>query len=139
MELYQWITVGSVAIGFVGTWIVGSFKLGRAVEQIKNDVKNELKGEQDKLLAKIERIEERFEQEQRAQDNNAGEMGHALRRHMESISDKVREVEIWGRDNYVLKENFEKAVDMLRSDVKELGADLKSDMRRLFEKFDHVG
>ena len=134
MTVYQWVTLGLGALGFVATWILGAFKLGRAVEQMKASAHTELEEESDKIFSKIDLTENRFADDLRAQDHNFGEVGAAMRQYISDVEKKLREVEIWGRDNYVQKSEFEKATDQIRSDIRSLGADIKHDIRELNTK-----
>ena len=134
MTAYQWATIGLGVLGFVVTWIIGAFTLGRAVEQMKANAHNEIEEESDKIISKIGLIENRFADDLRAQDHNFGEVGAAMRQYISDVEKKLREVEIWGRDNYVQKSEFEKATDQIRSDIRALGADIKHDIRELNTK-----
>ncbi len=131
MTIYQWVTLGLGALGFIGTWILGAFKLGRAVEQMRAGVRAEIKEERDFIIAKIEQLEGKFETDQRAQDHNFGEVGAAMRQYIADVEKKVREVEIYGRDNYVKIPDFEKAIDRMGETFKSVVAELKEDMRRI--------
>jgi hypothetical protein len=129
MSLYQWVTLGLGAFGFLSTWILGAFKIGRAVELMRSGVREEIKQERDAIFVKIEDMERRFEADQKSQDHNFGEVGAAVRQYIADVEKKVREVEIYGRDNYVQKSEFEKATNSIRADIKEMAADIKSDLR----------
>lgn len=59
-----------------------------------------------------------------------------MRAHIAQVEDRIREVEIWGRDNYVQKSEFEKATDRLTDAIKSMAADIKADIRGLNEKID---
>jgi hypothetical protein len=52
-----------------------------------------------------------------------------MRQYIADVEKKVREVEIYGRDHYVQKSEFEKATNSIRSDIREMAADIKSDLR----------
>lgn len=136
MTTYQWVTLGLGAFGFIGTWILGAFKLGRAVEQMRAGVREEIEEEREKIILKIDHLENKFETDQRAQDHNFGEVGAAMRQYIADVEKKLREVEIWGRDNYVQKSEFEKATDAIRADIRAMGADIKADIRGLNSKID---
>lgn len=133
MTIYQWTTLGLGAMGFLGTWILGAFYLGRAVEQMRAAVKEYIDSERDKVLEKIDELEHRFSDEQRSQDHNFGEVGAAMRQYTADVEKKLREVEMWGRDNYVQKSEFEKATGRLETAIKEMGADIKEDLRDRIE------
>lgn len=136
MTTYQWVTLGLGALGFLGTWILGAFYLGRAVEQMQAAIKRYIDDERDKLFDRIEETKARFAAEQKTQDHNFGEVGHAMRAHIAQVEDRIREVEIWGRDNYVQKCEFEKATDRLTDAIKSMASDIKADIRGLNEKID---
>lgn len=133
MTLYQLATLGLVVAGFVGTWVFGAFKLGRAVEQMRIGVREEFEEDHEKIIHKIDEMEDKFEESQRTQDHNFGEVGHAMRAHIADVKEKIREVEIYGRDHYVKIPDFEKAVDRLGDTMKEAVADLKKDMRHILK------
>lgn len=136
MTAYQWVTLGLVALGFIGTWILGAFKLGRVVEQMRAAIKEDIDEERDKIVSTIDDLKAKFEDDQKTQDHNFGEVGHAMRQHIADVEKKIREVEIWGRDNYVQKGEFEKATDRLEAAIRAMGADIKSDIRGLNAKID---
>ena len=133
MTFYQWVTLGLGACGFLGTWILGAFKLGRAVEQMRAGVKEQIEDEREKIIAKIDAMEARFDSDQKTQDHNFGEVGAAMRQYITDIERKVREVEIYGRDNYVKIPDFEKAIDRLGENMAAGFAEIKADIRRLLK------
>ena len=139
-DLYPWISVGVVILGFIGQGLFGSFRLGQAVEQVKAALKKQIDDERDKVLAEIKKLEKQFSDEQRTQDHNFGEVGAAMRQYIADVEKKVREVEIYGRDHYVQKSDFEKATDSIRADIREMAADIKSDLRdRIDDLSKHFG
>lgn len=131
MTSYQWVTLGLGALGFIGTWILGAFKLGRAVEQMRAGVREEIEEEREKIIAKIDAMETRFETDQKAQDHNFGEVGAAMRQYIADVEKKVREVEIFGRDHYVQKEDFKDAIDKIGIQIREGNAEIKADLKEL--------
>lgn len=133
MTTYQWVTLGLGAFGFVGTWILGAFKLGRAVEQMRAGVREEIEEEREKIIAKIEAMETRFDIDQKSQDHNFGEVGAAMRQYIADVEKKVREVEIYGRDNYVKIPDFEKAIDRLGETMTAGFAEIKKDIRGILK------
>jgi hypothetical protein len=133
MTTYQWVTLGLGALGFIGTWILGAFSMGRAFEQMKAVFREEIGKERDKVFAKIEELEAKFETDQKSQDHNFGEVGAAMRQYIADVEKKVREVEIYGRDNYVKIPDFEKAIDRLSETMTAAFADIKQDMRRILK------
>lgn len=133
MTIYQWVTLGLGALGFIGTWVLGAFKLGRAVEQMRTGVREEIEEEREKLIAKIDEIESRFDEDQKTQDQRYGEVGHAMREKIASVENKLREVEIYGRDHYVKIPDFEKAVDRLSETMAKGFDEIKKDIRSLIK------
>jgi molecular chaperone DnaK (HSP70) len=128
-ELYPWVSVGVVVVGFLAQAIFGSFRLGQAVGEVKAALKKQIDDERDKIVEKIDGLEEKFISDQKTQDHNFGEVGAAVRQYIADVEKKVRENEIWGRDNFVQKSEFLKATDRLEAAIKEWGTDIKADLR----------
>lgn len=61
--------------------------------------------------------------------HETGEMGAALRQ-------KITDVEIWGRDNFVRREGFYKVKEDLTQSIKELGDNIESRLVRMETKID---
>jgi len=133
MTLYQWVTLGLGAFGFLSTWILGAFKIGRAVEQMRAGVREEIRQERNAIFAKIEELERRFDADQKTQDHNFGEVGAAMRQYIADVEKKVREVEIYGRDNYVKIPDFERAVEPLSADFRSAVSEIRDDIRDLLK------
>jgi hypothetical protein len=55
----------------------------------------------------------------------------SVRQYVADVEKKVREVEIYGRDNYVKIPDFEKAIDRMGETFKTAIAELKDDVRRI--------
>lgn len=133
MTFYQWVTIGAIVAGFMGTWLIGAFTLGRAVEQMKASFKESIDAERDKIIERMEALEEKFLADQRTQDHNFGEVGAAMRQYIADVEKKVREIEIYGRDNYVKIPDFEKAVDRISETMAEGFQEIKKDIRSLLK------
>lgn len=133
MTFYQWVTLGLGAFGFLSTWILGAFKIGRAVEQMRAGVKEEIKKERDSIIEKIDALERRFDTDQKSQDHNFGEVGAAMRQYIADVEKKVREVEIYGRDNYVKIPDFERAIERLSADFRNAVGEIRDDIRDLLK------
>lgn len=136
MTTYQWVTIALGSLGFLGTWILGAFYLGRAVEQMQAAIRKYVDEEREKIIDKIEELERRFSDEQKTQDHNFGEVAAAMRQYTTDVEKKVRDVEIYGRDNYVKIPDFEKAIDRLTIEFRAAVAEIKSDIRQQIHKPD---
>jgi hypothetical protein len=134
MTIYQWVTLGLGALGFLGTWVLGAYRLGSAVGEMKAAVKKQIDDERDKIIEKIEAMETRFDSDQKSQDHNFGEVGMSVRQYIADVEKKVREVEIYGRDNYVKIPDFEKAIDRLGETMTAGFAEIKKDIRGLLKQ-----
>jgi hypothetical protein len=133
MTNYQWVTLGLGALGFLITWTGMWFGAGRFVEQMRAEFKKHVGDELEKIVAKIDAIETRFETDQKSQDHNFGEVGAAMRQYIADVEKRLHDVEIYGRDNYVKIPDFEKAIDRLNETMTAAFADIKQDMRRLLK------
>lgn len=136
MSNYQWVTIALGALGFLITWTGMWFGAGRFVEQMRAEFKKHIGDEREKLIAEIKKLEDEFEDSQRAQDHNFGEVGAAMRQKIADVEKQLNDVQIWGLNNYVQKSEFEKATDRLADAIKSMGADIKADIRELNAKID---
>lgn len=134
----EWVAVGGFLLT-VGGMIVG---ITKAVSAIKTDTSEKISAE---VLARSEALaaavvarnkemgdlRRDFQDSQRAQDNHVGEMGSALRRFIETVEKEMHAIEIWNRDNFVQKGEFERATDSIKADTKAMGSDIKADIKDL--------
>lgn len=127
----EWLPLGLGILGFLTTWILGAFKLGRAVEQMRAGVREEIEEEREKIIQKIEELEKWFSEEQDTQDHRFGEVGAAMRQYIAEVEKKLREVELWARDHYVAKQDFKDALIEIGSQIREGNAEIKADLKEL--------
>lgn len=105
-----------------------------AEERLRTDTVME--AERENASRNMHDVMVKFAAEQKAQDHNTGEMGSALRQHIANVEKKVHEIEIWGRDNYALKDDVAESIKGLRQDVRDMRSDLKDDFKQLSAKID---
>jgi hypothetical protein len=138
MPVDQWLPIA----GFLITWTTGVIGLVKAVQSIKTDVSEKIAAEvlarttalSDAVVKRNEEMEalrRDFLDAQRIQDNHVGEMGAALRRFIESVEKEMHAIEIWNRDNFVQKGEFERATDSIKADIKAMASDIKADIKDL--------
>lgn len=132
------VTSTGLLLTMVGTIVA----VTRGVEKIKQDTSAKIAEEvmarteamseeaNDRVVA-VDALRREFESSQKGQDSNTGEMGAALRRFIETVEKEMHKIEIWGRDHYVQKPEFEKAIDSVRTDIRDMRADLKADIGKL--------
>lgn len=129
MTIYQWVTLGLGALGFIGTWILMAFKLGQAVEQMKAGVREQIEEEREKIITKIDELERQFSEEQKIQDNRFGEVGAAMREKISQVEQHFRTFELYSERTYAQKGELEKATDRIEAAIKDMVNDLKDDFR----------
>jgi hypothetical protein len=145
--MFEWVGPVLGVLGFGVTWTMGVIGLTRAVSDIKSDTAGRIADEiiaRNKAMveaaaardALIDELRREFMLDQKTQDHNFGEMGSALRRFIETVEKEVHAIEIWGRDNFVLKSDFTKATERLEQAIKDMAADIKTDFRELNKKID---
>lgn len=139
-----WMLVVTAA-GLLLTAAAAVVAVTRGVEKIKQDTSEKIA---DEVMARtaalatetgnrntaMENLRREFEDAQKAQDRNTGEMGSALRRFIETVEKEMHAIEIWGRDHYVQKPDFEKAIDAVLNNIREMRADIKADIQNLDAK-----
>jgi hypothetical protein len=142
MTVAQWIMLGLGIAGFLLTWTGMAVGLTRFAESIKQDTSEKIAAEilaRTKAIsaldaarsAEIEALRREFHEAQKAQDHNVGEMGSALRRFIETVEKEMHDIELWGRDHYVQKGEFEKATDSIKADIKAMASEIKADIKDL--------
>lgn len=131
MTTFEWLHGSLLVVGFLGTWIFGAFKLGRAAEKMRGDVERELEQKEDKILLEIKKLEKKFDDDQKSQDHNFGEVGAAMRQYTADVERRLHEHEIYGRDNYVKIPDFKEALELFRSELKNGLAEIKRDISQL--------
>lgn len=136
MTPFELLTLVLGASGFLLTGGGVIVAITRAVTTIKNDISDQISAE---VLARTEainaagnQIRQMIEESQKVQDHNFGEVSAALREKVARIEKKVYEVELYGRDNYAVKDD----VRDIRNDIKEMRGDIKNDLRDLTAKID---
>jgi hypothetical protein len=122
------IAVAAFGLNAVG----GIIGLVWAVAKIKSELTTQITEEREETMGQFAAIRTEFLNEQKVQDHNFGEVGAAMRQYIADVEKKVREVEIWGRDNYAMKDDVR---DILK-DIKDMRADIKTDFRDLNIKID---
>lgn len=132
-DLYPWISVCVVILGFIAQGMFGSFRLGQAVGELKAALKKQIDDERDKIVDKLGELEKRFDADQKTQDHNFGEVGAAMRQYIADVEKKVREIEIYGRDNYVKIPDFERAIERLSADFRSAVGEIRDDIRDLLK------
>lgn len=136
MTPFQWATLILGALGFAATWTIGVIGVTRAVESIKEYASNKIDAETEKINGRLSALIGKFEDDQKKQDHNFGEVGAAMRQYISNVEKEMHEIEIWGRDNFVLKDDFVKATDSLGKAIRDMAADIKSDFKDLNTKID---
>ncbi len=107
-----------------------------AVANIKADFAKQIAAEREETMTGFAELKAEFLRDQKAQDHNFGEVGAAMRQYIANVEKEMHEIEIWGRDNFVLKDDFVKATDRLEDAIKSMTADIKTDLRGLTAKID---
>jgi hypothetical protein len=136
MTAFEWVMVSLGAAGFVITWTSGVIGITSAVENIKSDTSKKITASHDLLSSSLTALRDDFHRDQKAQDHNYGEVASAMRQYTANVEKEMHEIEIWGRDNFVLKDDFVKATDKLSDIIKDMANDIKSDFRDLNAKID---
>ena len=132
MTTFEWAMVSIAASGFVLTagGVLGGCIWG--VAKIKNFAVQQIAKEQKIRAEAIAKVAEVFANDQKTQDRNFGEVGLSLRQFIQAVEKEMHEIEIWGRDNYALKDD----VKDIRNDIKAMASSIKQDFKDLNDKID---
>ena len=102
VTIYQWFTLGLGALGFLLTWTGMVISVTRAVNKIKDDI----------------------EKDQQTKENQASLV-------LQTLRDRLSSIELFGRDNYVLKRDFLDALQKVETTLIRTTDDIKKDIRSL--------
>ena len=128
--------VAIAACAFGANAIGGIIGLVWAVAKIKGELTTQIAAEREETMGQFAILRAEFVKEQRAQDHNYGEVGAAMRQYIANVEKEMHQIEVWSRDNFVLKDDFVKATDSLGKAIRDMAADIKSDFRDLNAKID---
>ena len=136
MTAFEWGMLSVAVAGFLVT--VGGVLGGCvwAVAKIKNETTERMKAEREHTAKLIASHIAEISNDRKTLEHDVGEMGLSLRRHIETVNRKISEVEIWGRDNYALKNDVKESIGEIRNDIRNLGTEIKADIRNLSTKVD---
>lgn len=136
MTTFEW---GMLSIAIIGCLMTAGSILGGcvwAVARIKEDTIARIATERTHIETLLAGYTAGWVKERKALEHNTAELGFSLRRHIEGVEKKITEVELWGRDNYALKDDVKESFGELREDIRTLGAEIKADIRNLSTKVD---
>lgn len=136
MTTFEWAMVSLTAAGFLLT--AGGVLAGCvwAVAKIKEETISRIAAERIHTESLLAGYAAEAAAARKTQEHNTAELGFSLRRHIEGVEKKLTEVELWGRDNYALKDDVKESISELREDIRTLGAEIKADIRNLSTKVD---
>lgn len=136
MHEYQWAEIVLGALGFLLTWtgmvIGGTWALGDIKQEVSDKIAAEALARTQALATAVIARDVELD----AIRKEFGETGHALRRYIETVEKEMGTKELWNRDNFVQKNEFERAIasfeksnESLRSDIKELIMEMKNEFK----------
>lgn len=136
MTLQEWFGLGAFVLACGGAvvsitrWLI----LREVSETVGQEREARIRGLLEAVTsrnAEMDKMRKDWADSQVSQDRQFGEVGLSLRRFIETVEKDMHEAELWGRDHYVQKADFEKAVDKLSEQIKAGNADLKADLKEM--------
>ena len=129
MTDFEWamITLGGLSLLVtLGTILVAVTRAGSRMDKKISGLKHD--------------VSSAFETELRAagvqQDEVFREVASGLRKFIEKVESEMHQIEIWGRDNYVQKLDFQKTTDRLFLQLDALANSIKDDFRELYRQLE---
>ncbi len=132
----QWVIVGLGVLGFFLTWTGMVISVTRAVSAIKSDTSEKIAIETTKITDRLNEIHAQFEEDQRTQDNRFGEVALSIRQYVANVEKEMHQIEIWGRDNFVLKSDYVEAMRRLERIMEKMASDVAGNFKSLGDKID---
>lgn len=120
MTAFQWAMLVIAFFGAFGTAGTALVAITRAVTRIETNMEA-------RLAAMRLEIDKRFV----SQDEIYREVAQGLRKFIELVEVEMHKIELWGRDNYVRKEEHATALAEVRADIRGLAKSIKEDFKDL--------
>lgn len=133
VTIYQWLLLALGAVGFLITWTRQAVGITRTIDSIEKDTAKKIDAVKDEFLKKFDEISEKFDEEQRVQDQRYGEVANALRGYIASVEKEMHQIEIWGRDNFVLKADFLNAMTRIESAIQRMENAMREELKGIRE------
>lgn len=118
-QLYTWTAVGAFALNIIVAVVGLTWGISRVRDTTQSAIRDE-----------IESAKQRF-------DADIDNLGRSFGETVTAIREKIREVELFGRDTYMRRESFYKTMEMLSVDMKAQFARLDSRLDRMETKLDN--
>jgi hypothetical protein len=138
MTFSEWLALAGFLWTCAATTVAVTWGVGKIKTEISEKIAEEAQARAKAVLEavearkiELEKLRNDWTESQHTQDRNFGEVGLSLRRFIETVEKDMHEAELWGRDHYVQKVDFEKAIDKLSDEIKAGNADLKADLKEL--------
>lgn len=120
------IAFAAVFFSFCSALVGATWALSRSGNKLYKRVDKKLEADKVELAERLDAIDAKFSIDIKAAERNFGETVTAIRQ-------KVSEVELWGRDNYVTKSTF----NLVISEIKDSWLRLEEKIDRRFDKVDN--
>ena len=138
ITFFQWVTLGLGVAGFLLTWTAMIISMTRAVGAIKDSTDEKITEETSKITERISKLATQFDEDQRTQDHNFGETALSIRQYVANVEKEMHQIEIWGRDNFVLKSDFLALMKRVEDSLSRLSSEIKTDFTRVHERLDDI-
>lgn len=133
----QWVVIALGVAGFFLTWTGMVVSVTRAVATIKEDTAERVSTETEKITSRLNKLSEQFELDQRTQDSRFGEVALSIRQYIANVEKEMHQIEIWGRDNFVLKTDYVEAMRRLERSIEKMASDVRDNFKDLGDKIDN--
>lgn len=120
MTSFEWSMLAVGVLGAIGTAASALVAVTRTVTKIEANTETRL------VAIRLE-IDKRFV----SQDEIYREVAQGLRKFIELIEAEMHRIELWGRDNYVRREEHTLAMTEVRNDIRDLAKSIKEDFKEM--------
>jgi hypothetical protein len=129
---FQWATLILGVLGFLITWTGLAIGWGRLIENIKHDTTQKVAAASADHADNLAALRVELMALHKDHADNVGEVGLSLRQKIADVEKEMHEIEIWGRDNYAVKDDMRE----IMKDIKAMRAEIKTDFKELNAKID---
>ncbi len=129
-EFGIYLNIGTI-VSLVGVVGAGVWKISRIEKEIRDDGSQSNDELRDQMEAHIENISHDLQTLERDHMSRAETIRHEIGEVGAAIRQKIHDVEVFARDTFVPKEEFERSIDRIQNSIEKLGDRLEIKMDRM--------
>lgn len=131
LSISDYIAIGSISLNILVALVGGTWGISKITANISTEFQQELDGQKEDTTRRLDGLQRLMSGNELAMERNIGETGAAIR-------EKIKEVELFTRDNFVRRDTFHEMVQLLTTNMQTQFGRLEETLNRLSDKLDRL-